>query len=250
MFGDMMKNTDEKWVQEKLGHTLKTLIWMNRNSQWKVPETPISKELMGWVQEVDPEGKMSELELSRQFLKDTPRMGKFMEMFKKDQLISEEVLDKYAQEWYNNIKKCLSSTSAAEWDAAEYQGQQIAAVVSVNQAEALFKKVRTIMEADAACPFILRKLIFGFLTRPTAVPTPTEEDEDTADKIIGLIKPELKKSDPDIYRALVDSLKWRGKKELTRTLAAVTKTPKERRKIRGRESCIFIESDEGVHYVG
>jgi len=250
MLGDLLKGTDQKWSEEKLSQTMRTLIWLYRNSKFNLPQPPHIKELMAVVEEMDPKKAMSELEISRAILKDPSKMEKFIVYFKKDTLLTEEVLDSYARSWYELFRKVLISTDPAAWDATEFQGQQIASVISLKQAEGLFKKVRGIAEGDPTCPFILKKLILQFLTTPSEPKTPTEEDEATAEEIIGVLKPDLKNKDIEIYRALVDSLKWRGKKELTRTLAAVKKTPEERRKIRGRESCIFIESDEGVHYVG
>jgi len=60
----------------------------------------------------------------------------------------------------------------------------------------------------------------------------------------------LQKERPEVFRALVDSLKWRGQEDLQRTLSSVKKTAPDKRHIRGRESCVFIETDETVHYVG
>ena len=76
------------------------------------------------------------------------------------------------------------------------------------------------------------------------------EEEKTAENIMRMACPGLEKDNKDVFRALVDSLKWRGSIELKRTLEAVEKTPPEKRKLRGRESCVFIETDETVHYVG
>ena len=65
-----------------------------------------------------------------------------------------------------------------------------------------------------------------------------------------MVCPDLEKGNKDVFRALVDSLKWRGSIELKRTLDAVEKTPSDKRKLRGRESCVFIETEDTVHYVG
>lgn len=79
---------------------------------------------------------------------------------------------------------------------------------------------------------------------------PTKEDEEVAEEIMSLVCVGLKKSEPEVFRALVDSLKWRGKDYMNKTLEAVKKTPPEKRKLKGRESCVFIETDESVIYVG
>lgn len=150
--------------------------------------------------------------------------------------------------YYAILKEVITSTDSKAWDTYEYQSQQLISVLTLKKVDVFRDHLTKKMDEDTACPYFIKKTLLAMLMKPAVMPT--EEDERTAEKIMGTVCPGLEKHNPEVFRALVDSLKWRGAEELARTLGNVEKTPKEKRHLRGRESCIFIEASESVHYVG
>ncbi|MDP3352670.1 MAG: hypothetical protein Q8S44_02900, partial [Flavobacteriaceae bacterium] len=164
-----------------------------------------------------------------------------------DTLITGDMIREYIDRYYVLLRDVLSSPDPKVWDAYEYQSQQLISVCSIQKIDLFRTYLASKMDSDPTCPYYVKKTFLNFLNIKDV---PTVNDEETAEEIMDLVCPDLKKHSEEVWRALVNSLKWRGGDTLKETLEQVKKTPKEKRHLRGRESCLFIETDEGVHYVG
>lgn len=248
------KSTDEKFEQEKKIRALTTLIRMFRDDKLKLPETDLSRALIGFCTQIDPDHKMPERELVQK-LSEREDVAEYLRTVREDSVLDEATIKAYAEKYYSVLREVISSPDPKAWDMWEFQSQQTISVLSLNNFNVFRDHLKNTMDSDETCPFFIKKTFIEMLATPRdekgrASTGATEEEEKTAEKIMRMVCPGLEKSNKDVFRALVDSLKWRGTIELQRTLEAVHKTPPEKRKLRGRESCVFIETDETVHYVG
>lgn len=250
------KTTDEKFEQEKKERALITIIRMFRNDKLNLPETDLSRAIVGFCDQIDPDHKMPERELI-QILKERDDISEFLASINASagEVLDDNTIKAYAGKYYALLREVLSSPDSNAWDAWEYQSQQTVSILSLKNINIFKEHLKTIMDADESCPFYVKKVINELLVVPRdaegkASTGPSGEEEKTAEKIMRMVCPGLEKGNKDVFRALVDSLKWRGSIELKRTLDAVEKTPSDKRKLRGRESCVFIEANDTVHYVG
>lgn len=250
------KNTDEKFEQEKKERALITIIRMFRNDKLNLPETDLSRAIIGFCDQIDPDHKMPERELIQK-LREREDISEFLASINANdgEVLDDNTIKAYAEKYYKVLREVLSSPDPAAWDAWEYQSQQTVSVLSLKNINVFKDHLNYIMDTDKSCPFYVKKVFNELLAVPRdaegkASTGPTGDEEKTAEKIMRMVCPGLENGNKDVFRALVDSLKWRGSIELKRTLDAVEKTPPEKRKLRGRESCVFIETDERVHYVG
>ena len=256
------KTTDEKFQDEKKERAIITIIRLFRNDKLKIPETDLSRAMVGFCDQIDPDHKMPERELIQKLMEREDITAYLSSVNDADDVIDENTIKSYAEKYYTLLREVLSSPDSSAWDAWEYQSQQTISILSLKNINVFKDHLNCIMDADKSCPFYVKKVLNELLFVPRDVDVegkrspvfvsagPTREEEKTAEKIMRMSCPELEKGNKDVFRALVDSLKWRGSIELKRTLEAVEKTPPEKRKLRGRESCVFIETDETVHYVG
>jgi len=246
------ESTESKFEKEKVKNAICTVIHIYRNNKLNLPMGKEAEFLLAKVKEIDPEQKLSEREIVDKILADDNLRMEFIKELDKSggNPISDEVLRKYAEEHYRILRNTMADPTPKSWDAQDYHTQQMLSIVNKDNAEKYFKIIMEIMDNDPTCPFFIKKSFKAFPFEPEKTKIPTKEDEELAEKIISAVNPKVERKTPDVYRALVDAIKWRGKEELEKTYKAVMKTPKEKRKLRGRESCLFIESDEGVHYIG
>ncbi len=255
--------TEEKFEQEKKERALTTIIRIFRNDKLKVPETDLSRAMIGFCNQIDPDRTMPERELIQK-LQEREDILQFLASINNGlEVLDDNTVKAYAEKYYTLLREVLSSPDPKAWDAWEYQSQQTITILSLKNINVFKDHLNCIMDADKSCPFYVKKFMNELLYvgpktvdvegKRSPVPVsvgPTKEEEKTAEKIMRMVCPELEKSNKYVFRALVDSLKWRGPLDLKRTLEAVEKTPPNKRKLRGRESCVFIETDETVHYVG
>lgn len=250
------KTTEEKLEQEKKERALITTIRIFRNDKLKLPETELSKAMIGFCDQIDPDHKMPERELIQK-LQEREDVSQYLASINNGEVLDDNTIKAYAEKYYNVLREVLSSPDPAAWDAWEYQSQQAISILSLKNINVFKEHMKNIMDTDESCPFYVKKVFNELLCVPMprdaegrASNGPTGEEEKTAEKIMRMVCPGLEKSNKDVFRALVDSLKWRGTIELKRTMEAVEKTPADKRKLRGRESCVFIETEDTVHYVG
>jgi hypothetical protein len=248
------KTTKDKFEQEKKDRALITIIRLFRNDKLSLPETDLSRAIVGFCDQIDPDHKMPERVLIQK-LKEREDILQFLESINNGEVLDDNTVKAYAEKYYKLLREVLSSPDPGAWDAWEYQSQQTIAILSLNNITQFKEHLKFIMDSDASCPYYIKKVIDQLLLVPRdakgqASTGPTAEEEKTAEKIMRMICPGLEKDNKDVFRALVDSLKWRGSIELKRTLEAVEKTAPDKRKLRGRESCVFIETEDTVHYVG
>ncbi len=254
------KTTDEKFEDEKKIRALTTIIRLYRNDKLNLPETDLSRAMVGFCDRIDPDHKMPERELIQKLM-ERQDIITYLASVNDEIVLDEGTVKAYAEKYYRLLREVLASPDPAAWDAWEYQSQQTIAVLSLKNINIFKEHLTSIMEADKSCPFYIKKVFNDLTMTPTApvdaegkvgnvMRGPTPEEEKVAEKIMRMVCPGLDKSNKDVFRALVDSLKWRGSVELQRMLEAVNKTPPEKRKLRGRESCVFIEAEDTVHYVG
>lgn len=250
------KTTDEKFEQEKKERALTTIIRMFRNDKLNLPETDLSRAMVGFCDQIDPDHKMPERELIQK-LGERDDISEFIASINASasEVLDDNTIKAYAGKYYTGLREVLSSPDPTAWDAWEYQSQQTISILSLKNINVFKEHLKNIMDTDESCPFYVKKVFNELLMVPRdaegkASTGPTGEEEKTAEKIMRMVCPGLEKGNKDVFRALVDSLKWRGSIELKRTLDAVEKTPSDKRKLRGRESCVFIEADDSVHYVG
>jgi len=252
------KTTDEKFQDEKKDRAIITIIRLFRNDKLKIPETDLSRAMIGFCDQIDPDHKMPERELIQKLMEREDITAYLSSVNADRDVIDETTIKTYAEKYYYLLREVLSSPDAAAWDAWEYQSQQTITVLSLKNINIFREYLKNIMDSDESCPFYVKK-VFTELMPAVATDAegkgktssgPTPEEEKVAEKIMRMVCPGLEKSNKDVFRALTDSLKWRGSIELQRTLEAVEKSPPDKRKLRGRESCLFIESDDTVTYVG
>lgn len=248
------KSAEEKFEDEKKIRVLTTIIRMFRGDKLKLPETEMSRAMIGFCDQIDPDHKMPERELIQK-LKEREDIAVFLSSINEGEVLDEGTVKAYAERYYSLLREVLSSPEPNAWDAWEYQSQQLISVLSLKNFTAFREHVKNIMDADESCPFYIKKIYDNMLAVPRdeegkASTGPSKNDERVAEKIMRMVCPGLEEGNKDVFRALVDSLKWRGSIELQRTLEAVKKTPPESRKLRGRESCVFIETDDSAIYVG
>jgi len=250
------KITELKFNKEKKNRALTTIIRLFRNDKLKLPETELSRALMGFCNQIDPDHKMSERKLIQK-LQEREDISDYLGSINASdsEILDDNTIKAYAEKYYTLLRDVLSSPDPSAWDAWEYQSQQTISILSLKNINVFRGHMKYIMDTDESCPFYVKKIFNELLFVPRdaegkASTGPSREEEKTAEKIMRMVCPELEKSNKDVFRVLVDSLKWRGSIELKRTLDAVEKTPPEKRKLRGRESCVFIETGETVHYVG
>lgn len=250
------KTTEEKFQEEREIRAIITIIRTFRDDKLKLPKTGISQVIIGICDKIDPDHKMPERELVQKIResKDTAEILKSLN--DEADILDEATIKAYAERYYNLLWEVLSSPDPRAWDELEYHSQQKLAVLSLKTINIFKDYLLKIMDADKTCPFYVRKVFNDLMpgqprdTEGKAYAGPTEEEEKTAENIMRMVCPGLDKREKDVFRALVDSLKWRGSAELQRTLEAVNRTPPEKRKLRGRESCLFIEHEDSVTYVG
>lgn len=257
--GELVKKAGDKLAEikfekERKERALMHLIRMFRDDKLKLPENKLSKMLVEMCDKIDPDRKLAERELIQK-LKEFNEIEKLLNSLNMDNPLEDEVVKGYAEEYYHLLREVLSSSEPGAWDAWEYQSQQFISILSYSNLERVKRYLKIIMESDPTCPYYIKKVFMDMLVIPRdsegkASIGPSENDERTAEKIMHLTCPGLDKDRPEVFRALVDSLKWRGAEDLQRTLTAVKNTPPQNRKLRGRESCIFIEANDSVHYVG
>jgi hypothetical protein len=253
------KTTEVKFEQEKKERALITIIRMFRNDKLKLPETDLSRAMIGFCDQIDPDHKMPERELIKK-LQEREDISQYLSSINDGEVLEDSTVKAYAEKYYTLLREVLSSPDSKAWDAWEYQSQQAISILSLKNINLFKEHISHIMDADESCPYYVKKIFNELLFvsrgvdnkgRPVLVSVgPTKDEEKTAEEIMRMVCPSLEKSNKDVFRALVDSLKWRGYIELKRTLEAVEKTSPEKRKLRGRESCVFIETEETVHYVG
>lgn len=248
------KSTDEKFEEEKKTRALTVIIRMFRSDNLKLPENKISKKLIEVCDKIDPDHKLAERELIKK-LSESGEMVGLLESLDENNVLPDETIKAYADRYYHLLREVLVSTEPGAWDAWEYQSQQFISILSQANSERIREYLKEILDSDPTCPYYIKKVFMDLLVVPRdskgmASAGPSRNDEKTAEKIMRMVCSNLEKTNPEVFRALVDSLKWRGTEDLQRTLAAVEKTPPEKRKLRGRESCVFIESEDSVHYVG
>jgi len=239
----------DKWEEEKTKRAIMLIVSMYRNSKIVLPIGEEGRIIMDEVKKIDPDNKKSLRDIVETLI-NNPEVRIRIEGFKNPNIIDNETLCGLAREHYGRLKTCLSDTTPQAWDEMEYASQQVITALHKDNVEIFFKEIQKQMDIDPGCPFLLKKIFQMFPVEEDKPKFPTNEEEKLAEKIMNMVDDDLKDVKPDVYRALVDSLKWRGVDELKRTYDAVKETPKKERKIRGRESCIFIESKDSVHYVG
>ena len=242
------KITESKFDKEKLKKNIIFMIRVYRNSNIKPLETKYSKLLLDQCDKIDSEHKLSERELVDKLTDSDDIINAIKEALECDILVPDEVIKEYLDKYYVVLRGVLASPDPNIWDQYEYQSQQMISILSANKMDIFKTYLQEKMENDPACPYFLKKMFINITGGPQGAPT--ENDEETAEEIMGMVCPGLQKERPEVFRALVDSLKWRGQEDLQRTLSSVKKTAPDKRHIRGRESCVFIETDETVHYVG
>lgn len=241
------KSSEEKFEDEKRKRQGAMLIKMYRDEKLNIPHTKFSKIIIDECNKIDPEGKLSERELIERLFESGDAKKALIKASNEDSLITDDMVREYIDRYYALLRDVLTSPDPKVWDAYEYQSQQLISVCSLEKIELFRTYLASKMDSDATCPYYVKKTFLGFLN---VKDVPTVNDEETAEDIMDLVCPDLKKHNEEVWRALVDSLKWRGSDTLKKTMEQVKKTPKEKRHLRGRESCLFIETEEGVHYVG
>ncbi len=248
------KTTDEKFEQEKKIRALTVMIRMFRDDRLKLPETDLSRALIGFCTQIDPDHKMPERELIQK-LAEREDVAEYLRTVNEDSVLDEATIKAYAEKYYSVLREVISSPDPKAWDMWEFQSQQSISILSLNNFNVFRDHLKSIMDSDETCPFYIKKTFTELLAAPRdekgrASVGATEEEEKTAEEIMRMVCPGLEKGNTDVFRALVDSLKWRGSIELQRTLEAVKSTSPEKRKLRGRESCVFIETEDSAIYVG
>lgn len=243
----LKKSTDEKFEEEKKRIVILTLLRMYRDDKFKIPRTEAGDKLVELCNRLDPDKKMSEERLLA-LLINSGEMQEFLKTMDTDNVLPDDCIKAYVEKYYASLIEVLHSPDSSAWDTHEFQSQQLISVLSLKGFNKFKVFLKQVMDADPKCPWFVKNQLLNLVLAPKNLPTP--EDEDTAEKIMSMVCPGLKKSNPEVFRALVDSMKWRGKENLEKTLDAVRKTPPEKRKIRGRESCVFIETEDNVHYIG
>lgn len=241
------KSTDEKFDEDKKRKVILMLLRIYRDDKFKILRTETWEILVGLCNRLDPDKKMSEEQLLAHLLV-SDEVQEFLKTLDTDNVLTDECIKDYAKKYYESLMAVLQSPDPGAWDTHEFQSQQLNSVLSLNNARKFSDFVKQEMDADPECPWFVKTQLLNLLMAPKNVPT--KYDEDIAEEIMSMVCVGLKKGSPEVHRALVDSLKWRGTKDLQKTLEAVKKTPQEKRKLRGRESCVFIETEEAVHYVG
>lgn len=241
------KSSDEKFEENKKRKVILTLLRIYRDDKFKIPQTEAGEKLIELCNKLDPDKKMSDEELLALLLV-SDEVQEFLKTMDTDNVLPDECIKDYAKKYYASLMAILQSPDSSAWDIHEFQSQQLNSVLSLKNFRKFSDFVKQEMDADPKCPWFVKTQLMDILMAPKNIPT--KDDEETAEEIMSLVCVGLSKSSPEVYRALVDSLKWRGREELKRTLEAVKKTPPEKRKLKGRESCVFIETEEAVHYVG
>lgn len=241
------KTTDEKFEENKKRDAILLLLRVYRDDKFKLPHTDAGDKLLEICNRIDPDKKLSEEQLLDAITADDSAQ-EFLRMLNMDTVLPDDVLKAYAEKYYESLLGVLQSPDPKAWDTHEFQSQQLVSVLSLKNFERFKAYLKESMDADPKCPYFIKSKLLDLLNPPKSLPT--KEDEKIAEKIMSLVCVGLRKSEPEVFRALVDSLKWRGADYLQKTLAAVERTPPEKRKLKGRESCVFIETEETVHYVG
>ena len=242
------KSSDEKFEEEKKKRIAVQVIKLYRDEKLNIPHTKYSRIILDECDKIDPERKMSERELLDKLFQSDEVKKALIEAGNEDSLISDDAIRTYVDQYYAILREVITSPDPNAWDAYEYQSQQLISVLTLKKVDVFRDYLIKNMDEDPTCPYFIKKTLLANLMSPRIIPT--EQDEKTAEEIMGMVCPDLKKHNPEVFRALVDSLKWRGTEELAKTLENVKNTPKEKRHLRGRESCVFIETEERVHYVG
>jgi hypothetical protein len=240
-------NTELKFDKERLRKNIIFLIRTYRDSKIKPPDSKYSRLLIEQCDKIDPEHKLSERDIVDKLM-ESDIVKTINDALNDDILVPDEVIKGYIDKFYEVLRGVMASPDPHAYDDYEYQSQQLISILSLKKMDVFKSYLKEKMDSDPACPYFLKKVFLMTLGSPQHLPS--DKDEETAEEIMSMVCPGLQAERPEVFRALVDSLKWRGKEDLQRTLTSVKKTSPEKRHLRGRESCIFIETDENVHYVG
>ena len=256
---------DAKFEEEKKQGAIRRILHLYRDTKIILPRNKFADGIEKLVQRIDPHNTMSERELVKKIVLASPEfMDGIWDALQTGTFVSEPDLKKYAEQYHKLLKSSITDTTAATWDAIEYFQQQLMSILNLSNVGKFSALVKQLIDEDPKCPYVVKKFweTIAALQEKAQAKIPTDQQEKLAEEIMGLVDEKLEKDRPDIFRALVNSLKWRPQAELDSTLASVKKTPLKTRKtgwlkrtkgrgnIRGRESCIFIEHADGIQYVG
>lgn len=241
------KTTDEKFEDDKKRKAIMTLLRIYRDDKFKIPRTEAGDKLIELCNILDPDKKLSEEQLISRLI-DSDEIQEVLKTLDTDNVLPDDCIKDYAEKYYASLIDIMQSPDSKAWDTHEFQSQQFISVMSLKNFNKFRDFLKQAMDADPKCPWFIKTQLMSLIMQPKNLPT--KDDEETAEEIMNMVCTGLKMHSPEVFRALVDSLKWRGKNDLQRTLEAVKKTPPEKRKLKGRESCVFIESEDNVHYVG
>lgn len=244
------KTTEEKFKSDKKRKIISSIIRMYRDDKFKLPQTEISARLIELCNKIDPDKTMSQEKLI-DIIQDSDIVKEFNDTLENDAfLFPDYVIKDYAEKYYASMFAAMTSPDSQAWDKHEFQSQQLVSVLSSINFDRFRTHLENAMDKDPKCPWVMKHRFMDLLHFNEPRKSPTPDEENIAEKIMRMVCSNLEETNPTVFRALVDSLKWRGSEELIKTLAAVEKTPPEKRKLKGRESCVFIESEDTVHYVG
>jgi hypothetical protein len=153
-----------------------------------------------------------------------------------------ENLNEFARQWKDVLLKLSLSHTKEGIDQADYRMEDLFAgllAMPVKQVRQFYDLLLSELKSDESVPYFIWKTVEHWKEKAVGVSQDVEANmlqSELATDLAAILEPVLS---PQLKEALAGSLKWKPGEVLEKIKAAVEAG--EKPKLRGRESCLFLE---------
>ena len=155
---------------------------------------------------------------------------------------SMENLSEFARQWKDVLVKLSISHTREGIDQADYRTDDLFTglyAMPVKQVREFYDLLLTELKSDESVPYFIWKTVEHWKEQAVGTSQDVEAkmlQAELAGELATVLEPILS---PQLKEALADSLKWKSAETLTKARSAVDAG--EKPKLKGRESCLFLE---------
>lgn len=153
-----------------------------------------------------------------------------------------ENLSEFAKQWKDVLVKLSISHTREGIDQANYRTEDLFTglyAMPVKQVREFYDLLVSELKSDESVPYFIWKTVEHWREQAVGMSQDVEAkmlQADLAGELAAVLEPILS---PQLKEALEDSLKWKSAETLTKVRSAVKEG--EKPKLKGRESCLFLE---------
>jgi hypothetical protein len=153
-----------------------------------------------------------------------------------------ENLSEFARQWKDVLVKLSISHTREDVDQADYNMEDLFTglfAMPVKQVREFYDLLLSELKSDESVPYFIWKTVEHWKEQAVGVSQDVEAkmlQAELAGELAAVLEPILS---PQLKEALAESLKWKSAETLTKVRSAVEAG--EKPKLRGRESCLFLE---------